>query len=116
MPYYMTYGEFQGHMKDYFLRTGNRLQFPEMTEYLYQRNMLYDSLSVPELNDDYDHMSDEEFNHVVDSLPLSLTLYNGAPPPCPYGTGSGSDPERKRCICHPSSKIYPPQYPPAQLF
>ena len=35
MAYYMTYGEFQAHMKDYYQRTGNRLQFPEMTEYLY---------------------------------------------------------------------------------
>ena len=34
MAYYMTYGEFQAHMKDYYQRTGNRLQFPEMTEYL----------------------------------------------------------------------------------
>lgn len=29
MAYYITYGEFQQHMKDYFFRTGSRMQFPE---------------------------------------------------------------------------------------
>ena len=79
MAYYMTYGEFQAHMKDYYQRTGNRLQFPEMTEYLYNKGFLYDSIPAPDLTDDYDSMSDEEFEKVVDSLPLSLTLYDGAP-------------------------------------
>lgn len=79
MAYYMTYGEFQAHMKDYYQRTGNRLQFPEMTEYLYNKGLLYDSIPAPDLTDDYDSMSDEEFEKVVDSLPLSLTLYDGAP-------------------------------------
>lgn len=79
MAYYMTNGEFQAHMKDYYQRTGNRLQFPEMTEYLYNKGLLYDSIPAPDLTDDYDSMSDEEFEKVVDSLPLSLTLYDGAP-------------------------------------
>lgn len=81
MPYYMTYGEFQAHMKSYYFRTGNRLQFPEMTEYLYQKGLLYDTIEAPELTGDYSHMSDEEFDKVVDSLPLTLSMYNGAPLP-----------------------------------
>ena len=48
MAYYMTYGEFQSHMKAYYYRTGNRLQFPEMTEYLYNKGLLYDSISAPD--------------------------------------------------------------------
>lgn len=79
MAYYMTYGEFQAHMKSYYLRTGNRLQFPEMTEYLYNKGLLSDSLAAPDLSDDYDEMSDEDFEKVIDSLPLTLTLYDGAP-------------------------------------
>ena len=49
MAYYMTNGEFQAHMKDYYQRTGNRLQFPEMTEYLYNKGFLYDSIPAPDL-------------------------------------------------------------------
>lgn len=79
MAYYMTYGEFQSHMKSYYYRTGSRLQFPEMTKYLYNRGMLYDEVPVPDLSDDYDLMSDREFDQVVDSLPLTLTMYDGSP-------------------------------------
>ena len=79
MAYYMTYGEFQSHMKAYYYRTGNRLQFPEMTEYLYNKGLLYDSISAPDLSGDYDNLTDSEFDKVVDSLPLTLTLYDGAP-------------------------------------
>ncbi len=79
MPYYMSYGEFQDHLKSYYERTGNRLQFPEMSKYLYQKGLLYESLPAPDLSADFDTMSDDEFNKVVDSLPLNLTLYNGAP-------------------------------------
>ena len=68
MAYYMTNGEFQAHMKDYYQRTGNRLQFPEMTEYLYNKGFLYDSIPAPDLTDDYDSMSDEEFEKL--SIPF----------------------------------------------
>ena len=37
MSYYITYGEFQRHMKEYYERTGSRMQFPEMTDYLYHK-------------------------------------------------------------------------------
>ena len=40
MAYYITYGEFQRHMKEYYLRTGNRMQFPEMSDYLYRKGLL----------------------------------------------------------------------------
>ena len=40
MAYYITYGEFQQHMKDYFFRTGSRMQFPEMADYLYRKGLL----------------------------------------------------------------------------
>ena len=50
-----------------------------MTEYLYNKGLLYDSISAPDLTGDYDNMTDAEFDKIVDSLPLTLTLYNGAP-------------------------------------
>lgn len=79
--YYITYGEFQAHMKSYYQRTGNRMQFPEMTAYLYQKGLLYETPPAPDLNDDYDTMTDEEFDKVVDSLPLSVSTYGNAPLP-----------------------------------
>ncbi|MDO5337374.1 MAG: AraC family transcriptional regulator [Eubacteriales bacterium] len=78
MAYYLTYGEFQRNMKAYYERTGSRMQFPEMSEYLYRKGLLQQNISFPELSDDYDNMSDEEFDQVVDSLPLCLTPYIGA--------------------------------------
>lgn len=41
--------------------------------------VLYDSISAPDLSGDYDNLTDSEFDKVVDSLPLTLTLYDGAP-------------------------------------
>ena len=79
MPYYMTYGEFQNHMKDYYQRTGNRMQFPEMTAYLYQKGLLSEVAPTPSLTGNFENMTDEDFDRIVDSLPLSLSLYGGAP-------------------------------------
>lgn len=75
MAYYMTYGDFQAHMKSYYERTGRKLQFPEMIEYLYRKGLLLENIIFPELSDDYSNMSDEEFNRVVDSIPLNLSPY-----------------------------------------
>ena len=49
MAFYITYGEFQSHMKSYYKRTGNKLQFPEMTEYLFEKGLLYDYIPTPEI-------------------------------------------------------------------
>lgn len=46
MAYYITYGEFQQHMKDYFFRTGSRMQFPRFslsvkdTAHYYRKNTI----------------------------------------------------------------------------
>lgn len=79
MPYYMTYGEFQGHLKAYYERTGNRMQFPEMTQYLYQKGLLHESISYPEIPDTVYQMSDDEFDHLVDLLPVALSQYVNEP-------------------------------------
>lgn len=73
MPYYITYGEFQRHMKDYYLRTGNRMQFPEMADYLYKKGLLSEAapanISPSQM---FGNMTDEAFNHAVDSMVLTL--------------------------------------------
>lgn len=74
MAFYTTYGEFQKQMKEYYLRTGNRMQFPEMTNYMYQKGLLSEtppkSWDAKELFHD---MTDDEFNEIIDTLPLELT-------------------------------------------
>lgn len=72
MPYYITYGEFQKHMKDLYLRTGTRMQFPEMTNYLYAKGLLYETCDKPHFTGMYEDMSDDEFNEVIDSLVLTM--------------------------------------------
>lgn len=73
MPYYITYGEFQRHLKNYYLKTGNRMQFPEMTDYLYRKNLLSDTPPHDlAANRMFGEMSDEEFDKIVDSFVLAL--------------------------------------------
>lgn len=76
MAYYITYGEFQRHMKEYYLRTGNRMQFPEMINYLYRKGLLLDKhpAELPH-SSMFGQMTDEEFEKVIDSLVLTLTPY-----------------------------------------
>ena len=74
MPYYITYGEFQKQMKEYYLRTGNRMQFPEMSDYLYRKGLLKDTPpEAPASKEMFGNMTDEEFDRIVDSLVLTLT-------------------------------------------
>lgn len=75
MSYYITHEEFQNHMKSYFERTGNKMQFPEMCEYLFRKGYAHSTVSFPKLEDDYENMTDEEFDRVVDSIPFSISPY-----------------------------------------
>lgn len=73
MAYYITYGEFQKHMTEYFRRTGNRMQFPEMKDYLYRKGLLSETRPADFPADRmFDPMSDEEFEKVIDSIILTL--------------------------------------------
>lgn len=78
MEYYTSYGNLQYHLKDYFQRTGSRMQFPEIVDYLYRKNLLSD-VPPSELpaNRTFGAMSDEEFDKVMDSL--TLTVYPHIP-------------------------------------
>ena len=73
MAYYITYGEFQYHLREYYQRTGSRMQFPEMTDYLYRKGLL--SQTQPQElppNIMYNDMSDDDFNKIIDSFTLTL--------------------------------------------
>lgn len=74
MAHYITYGEFQYHLKEYYQRTGSRMQFPEMTTYLYQKGLLWDTPPKKHpVNKMYESMTDKEFDKIIDSFVLSLT-------------------------------------------
>lgn len=73
MAYHITYGEFQQHMKDYFFRTGSRMQFPEMADYLYRKGLLSETPPDPILTSEmFGDMDDDAFNKIIDQLPLEL--------------------------------------------
>lgn len=74
MAYYITYGEFQYHLKEYYQRTGNRMQFPEMTTYLYRKGLLSDIPPQEQpVSKMYGPMTDDEFDKAIDSFVLALT-------------------------------------------
>ena len=74
MTYYTTCGELQYHLKEYYQRTGNRMQFPEMVTYLYRKGLLSDTPPQEHpVNKMYGPMTDEEFDKAVDSFVFPLT-------------------------------------------
>ena len=73
MPYYITYGEFQKQMTDYYRQTGKRMQFTEMTDYLYRKGLLKQTIEMPNLNGLFENMSDKDFEKITDSFVHILT-------------------------------------------
>lgn len=74
MAYYITYGEFQRQIKEYYQRTGHRLQFPEMISYLKHKGML--SLTPPDNLPNhkmFGHLPDDKFEGILDDIVLTLT-------------------------------------------
>ncbi len=77
MPHYITYGEFQFHLQDYYKRTGSRMQFPEMTDYLFRKGLMSETppQELPP-NKMFGDMTDKEFDEAVNSFVLALTPYH----------------------------------------
>jgi len=73
MPYYITYGEFQQQLKDYYLRNKSKLQFTEMTEYLYRKKRLHETCIFPKTEDFFEDVTDEAFDGIIDNFILTLT-------------------------------------------
>ncbi len=73
MVKYISYGEFQQHMKNYYERYNSKVQFIEMINYLEINKMLYDEkpeITMPKWDES---SSTEVFNKVIDALILSVT-------------------------------------------
>ena len=70
MAYYITFGDFQRHLTEYYERTGMTLQFPALMNMLNKRGLLKDHLPNPDFNVDLDTISSEEFDKLIEETPL----------------------------------------------
>ena len=73
MRCYITYGEFQECLKDYYERTGSKLQTPEMAHYLLEKHHFHTRKNVVKIPDGVDHIPHEEFEKINNALPIDLT-------------------------------------------
>jgi len=80
MKRYITYGEFQKHLKEYYQKNGERLQFREMMGKLYCQGILSET-PLPGIPSNWmiDDMSDSELNDLIDTLPFTVNI-NAADP------------------------------------
>ncbi len=70
MEYFITYGNFQKHLIDYYKKTGNLCEFTDMLQKLYVQNKMLTEVKPIDFNIDINSMSDDEFNSFVDSMYL----------------------------------------------
>lgn len=75
MPYYISIGEFQKHLTDYYNKTGKKMTFPEMSQYLYENHLL---LKDPIIKNTVP-ATDEEFYEMTNKLLLKISLQESNP-------------------------------------
>lgn len=92
MAYYVTFGDYQRQIDDYYQKYGYLLSFPDMLRYLYQKEILTRVPSPTLFMDGLcDSTTDEEFDKIVDSFSfiadtgLSTSLYVEEPDLIPRG-------------------------------
>lgn len=74
MAYYITYGEIQQQLKQFYTETGQRLQFTEISDILYQKGLLLTRRPrTAPLPKALEMMTDEEFNALIDQWYISMT-------------------------------------------
>ncbi len=74
MRIYTTYGKYQSEMNNYYRRTGSKLQFTEMMMRMYEKGLLDLSPVRVHIPEDAMAMSDDEFDKVVDNIPINFSL------------------------------------------
>lgn len=75
MPYYITYKEFQTYTKEYYHKNATLLSLNEITNHLLDKGVLKHTYAPFKLSTPYnDDMSNEEFDDMIDSITLTLTL------------------------------------------
>lgn len=72
MAYYITYGAFERQLREYYLRTGRRMQIQEMTNYLFRKNMLIKNPPKEANSQAFENFTDERFDQMIDSFLLAV--------------------------------------------
>lgn len=74
MTGYITLGEFQQQLKNYYERTHMRMQFTEISSYLYKKGFLKDQCTSDNIiSGSVERMSDDEFDAAVDRCNICLS-------------------------------------------
>lgn len=74
MTYYITYGEFQKYIKDYYHQNGTLLSFNEITNHLLDKGVLKQTYAPFKLSAIYEDMTNEDFEDNLNSIVLTLTI------------------------------------------
>ncbi|MBO6127948.1 MAG: helix-turn-helix transcriptional regulator [Pseudobutyrivibrio sp.] len=72
-----TYGKFQNEMNEHYARTGLKLQFTEMISRMQEKGLLDSRPTRINIPDNAMLISDDEFDKVVDSLPIIFANQEG---------------------------------------
>ncbi len=73
MEQYISIGEYQKYMTERFHKTGDRMQFNELINYLSINHMLLDKKPVQKIIEWDENTSTEDFNKIIDSFSLVVT-------------------------------------------
>lgn len=74
MKGHTTYGKFQKEMNDHYKKTGIKLQFMEMIERMTEKGLMDEAQTPIRIPDKAMEMSDDEFDALVDTLPINIAL------------------------------------------
>lgn len=75
--YYVSFGLLQQQLTEYYKRTGMKMQFPEIIDYMYRKNMLLTEPGGGNIPDSlYSEMTDADFERFVDSFTFQVDPTN----------------------------------------
>ena len=75
MSYYISIGEFQKYLTDYYKKTGRKMTFPGMCQFLYEQNLLMED---PIINHT-EPVTEEEFYQMTSELLLKINIQDSNP-------------------------------------
>lgn len=91
---YITYGELQEHMREYYKRTGHGILYPEIIYRLKQKGLLHEQMSRVKIPEEYEKLEEEEFDKIIDRLSI----------PADYGENVSSSAEVEEGDFFPAAK------------
>lgn len=74
MLYYITYGEFQKYITEYYYQNDTALSLNEITKHLFDKGVLKHTYPCIRMPSHYENMTDKEFEDNLNSAVLTITL------------------------------------------